>query len=325
MKRLIQRAAAAAMLYSITFTGAAFAQQTYPSKPIRFVVPYPPGGGTDILSRLVTAKMTETIGWQFVVDNRSGAGGNIGIEAAVKAAPDGYTIVMGQTSNLAINPALHRKLPYDSLKDLAPVTLVSSIPIAVMVAAKAPYPSFGDLVKVANAKPDQLVFASPGNGSVAHLTGELLQRTAGIKYIHVPYKGAAQAFPDLLGGRANFFLASVETAMPQVKAGTIRVLAVTSARRSPSLPDVPTVAESGYKGFESSTWFGVLAPTGTPEPIITRLSAEIERVLQMPDVRDRMVDGGGGVKTGPKEFAALLKADHAKWARIVKESGAKVD
>ena len=244
---------------------------------------------------------------------------------AANSAPDGYTLVMGQTSNLAVNPSLYSKLPYQPLRDFAPVSLVSMIPITVMIAAKAPYKSIADLVGAAKAKPGQVTFASTGNGTIGHLTGELLQRVAGVKFIHVPYKGASQAFPDLLGGRVDFFLASLETAIPQVKAGTIRALAVTSAQRAPALPDVPTVAESGYKGFDANTWTGVLVAARTPQPIIARLNTEITRILDLPDMRARLATGGAPVQTGPKAFAALLKADTEKWARIVKEAGVKVE
>jgi tripartite-type tricarboxylate transporter receptor subunit TctC len=316
---------AAAALFSLVCAGHAYSQSDYPSKPIRFIVPFPPGGGTDIVSRLVTSKMTETLGWRVVVDNRSGAGGSVGMEVAANSAPDGYTLVMGQTSNLAVNPSLYSKLPYQPLRDFAPVSLVSMIPITVMIAAKAPYKSIADLVSAAKAKPGQVTFASTGNGTIGHLTGELLQRVAGIKFIHVPYKGASQAFPDLLGGRLDFFLASLESALPQVKAGTIRALAVTSAQRAPALPDVPTVAESGYKGFDANTWTGVLVAARTPQPIIARLNTEITRILDLPDMRARLATGGAPVQTGPKAFAALLKADTEKWARIVKEAGVKVE
>jgi tripartite-type tricarboxylate transporter receptor subunit TctC len=307
------------------YAGGAIAQAGYPAKPIRFIVPFPPGGGTDILSRLVTNKLTERLGWQIVVDNKPGAGGNIGVDLAAKSNADGYTLVMGQTSNLAINPTLYSKLPYDSLRDFAPITLVSNVPLAVTVASKSQHASLASLVAAAKAKPDQLVFASPGNGTVAHLTGEMLQHAAGVKFIHVPYKGASQAIPDLIGGRVNFYVSSLETAMPQVKGGNIRAIALTSVKRSPSLPDVPTVTESGYKGFEASTWFGILAPAGTPDAIIARLNQEITKVLQLPEVRDKMVDGGGDITTGPAAFAALLKTDLPKWSRIVKQSGAKID
>ncbi len=297
----------------------------YPSKPIRFIVPFPPGGGTDIVSRLVVNKMTETLGWKVVVDNRPGAGGNLGMEAAANSAPDGYTLVMGQTSNLAVNPSLYSKLPYSPMRDFAPVSLVSMIPVTVMVVAKAPYKSVADLVNAAKAKPGQITYASTGNGTIGHLTGELLQRLAGVKFIHVPYKGAAQAFPDLLGGRIDYFLASLETAIPQVKAGTIRAIAVTSSQRAPVLPDVPTVAEAGYKGFEANTWTGVLVAARTPQPIIDRLNKEIARILDLPDMRERLNTGGTPVQTGPKAFAALLKADTEKWAKIVKDAGLKVE
>src|SRR5689334_4383427 len=305
--------------------GPACAQGDYPSKPIRFIVPFPPGGGTDIVSRLVTGKMTDTLGWRIVIDNRAGAGGSIGMEAAANSAPDGYTLVMGQTSNLAVNPSLYSKLPYSPMRDFAPVSLVSMIPVTLMVMAKSPFKSVGDLVSAAKARPGQVTYASTGNGTIGHLSGELLQRQAGVKFIHVPYKGAAQAFPDLLGGRLDVFLASLETAIPQVKAGTIRAIAVTSSQRAPVLPDVPTVAESGYKGFESYTWTGVLVAARTPQPIIERLNKEIARILDMPDMQERLNTGGNPVATGPKAFAALLKADTEKWARIVKDAGLKVE
>jgi tripartite-type tricarboxylate transporter receptor subunit TctC len=323
MKRAFRLAAA--MLLSLACAGQAHSQADYPTKPIRFIVPFPPGGGTDIVSRLVTNKMAEVLGWKFVVDNRSGAGGSVGMEVAANSVPDGYTLVMGQTSNLAINPSLYARLPYVPLRDFAPVSLVSMIPITVMVSTKAPYKSLGDLISAAKAKPDQVTYASTGNGTVGHLTGELFQRMTGVKFIHVPYKGASQVFPDLLGGRVNFFLASLESAIPQVKAGTIRALAVTSAQRAPALPDVPTVADSGYKGFEANTWTGVLAPAKTPKPIIARLSAEITRILNLPDMRERLATGGSPVQAGPAAFTALLKADSEKWGRIVKEAGVKVE
>jgi tripartite-type tricarboxylate transporter receptor subunit TctC len=320
-----QRAATAALIACALAGGPASAQDKYPGKPIRFIVPFPPGGGTDILSRIVTNKLAETLGWQIVVDNRPGAGGNLGVDAAAKAPADGYTLVMGQTSNLAINPTLYSKLPYDPVRDLAPITLVSAVPIAIVVSGKSSYKTLGDIVAAAKAKPGQLIFASPGNGTVAHLTGVLFQQTAGIKYIHVPYKGAAQALPDLIGGRVDFYLASLESAMAQMKAGAIRGVGITSLKRSPSASDVPTVAESGYKNFEATTWFGILAPARTPQPIIEQLNREITRVLALPDVRDKMVDGGGGVPTGPRAFAELIKSDLTKWGRIVKEAGAKAD
>ena len=324
MKRLIQIALAACLTFAAL--GGVFAQSNYPTKPIRLIVPFPPGGGTDILARLIGNKLTETAGWQIVVDNRGGAGGNIGLQAAAQAAPDGYTMVMGQTSNLAINPSLYSKLPYDPVRDFVPVSLVSASPVVLVVSSKSPYKSLADFVAAAKAKPGQLTFGSPGNGTVSHLTGELFQRTAGIKFIHIPYKGAAQALPDLLGGRIDLYAGSLETAMPHMKAGTIRALAVTSLQRASVAPEVPTVAESGYKGFEATTWFGLLVAKGTPQPIVNRLTTEITKVLQLPDIKQRMASTGGlPVKTGPQEFAAVLKSDIQRWSRIVKESGVKVD
>lgn len=302
---------------SVPALGAA----AYPEKPIRCIVPFPPGGGTDILARLVALELTKSLGWQFVFDNRPGAAGNIGLDLAAKAAPDGYTIVVGQTSNLAVNPNLYAKLPYDSLRDFAPISLLSSMPIAIMVPAKSPYQKLSELIEAAKAKPGELTLASTGNGTIGHLSGELLQRAAGVKMTHVPYKGAAVAFPDLISGRITMFHASVETAVPQVNAGTIRVLAVTSANRVPVLKNVPTVAEFGIKGVEASTWFGYLAPAKTPKEIVTRLSAEVSRVLGRPEVRERLASAGEQITPGPEAFAAVLKADIAKWGRVIKETG----
>ena len=317
---------AAAALAAVACSGVASAQGAYPTKPIRMIVPFPPGGGTDILSRLVATRLTESVGWQIVVDNRGGAGGNIGLDAAAKAAPDGYTMVMGQTSNLTINPSLYGKLPYDPLRDFTPVSVVASSPIAFMVLAKGPYQKFSDLIGAAKAKPGEVTFATTGNGTVGHLTGELIQRIAGVKYVHVPYKGSAQAFPDLLGGRVGFFLASLETAIPQMKAGTIRTLAITSAQRVPALPELPTVAESGYPGFETTTWYGILVPKGTPPGIVARLSAEIVKVLESPAVKERMAaNGGATVKPGPAAFDALLKSELSKWSRVIKEANVKIE
>jgi tripartite-type tricarboxylate transporter receptor subunit TctC len=324
MKSFVACATAAWCCATVYAAGAA-APAAYPDKPIRLIVPFPPGGGTDILARMVAHKLTEGLGWHFVFDNRPGAAGNLGLDLAAKAVPDGYTMVIGQTSNLAVNPNLYAKLPYDSMRDFAPVSLISSMPVALMVWAKSPYHKLGDLIEAAKTRPAELTFATTGNGTIGHLSGELLQRAAGVKFIHVPYKGAAVAFPDLLGGRITVFNASVETALPQVQGGTIRVLAVTSAKRVPALKNVPTVAESGYRGVEASTWFGFLMPARTPEAIVARMSAETTRVLNRPDMRERLSSTGEQVTPGPQAFAALLKADLAKWGNIVRETGLKVE
>ena len=303
----------------------AVAQTGYPTKPIRFIVPFPPGGGTDIVTRLVANKLNETHGWQFVVDNRSGAGGSIGLEVAARAAPDGYTIVTGQTSNLTINPALYSRLGYDSFRDFAPVTLMASSPVVVVVGAKASYKSIADLIEAAKARPDQVTYATSGNGGTGHLTSELLQRAASVKLVHVPYKGATQVMPDLISGRLNVFFTTLEAAAPQLKAGTIRLLAVTSGKRVPSMPDAPTIAESGYKGLEATNWHGAFVPARTPAAIITRLSSEITRAVNAPDVQQKLAGGAGPIEAGPAALAAQLKADYDRWGRIVREAGIKAE
>jgi tripartite-type tricarboxylate transporter receptor subunit TctC len=302
------------------------AAQGYPAKPIRFIVPFPPGGGTDIVARTVATRLTETKKWAIVLENKPGAGGNLGIEQAVKSPADGYTMVIGQTSNLAINPTLHRNLSYDPLRDLAPVALMVSAPIILVTSDKRPFKSVAEVVAAAKAKPGQLSYASPGNGTVAHLTAELFQRAAGIQLSHIPYKGASQAMTDLMGGQVDLYLSSVPSAIAQIKGGKLRALAVTGAKRSAELPEVPAIAESDYKGFEVTTWYGLLLPAGTPEPIVKLLNGEVNQVLRLPEVRSRLAAEGGDVLGGtPGEFAAVLKADLARWGGIVKQSGAKVD
>jgi tripartite-type tricarboxylate transporter receptor subunit TctC len=318
-------ATASVSLALALFAGAATAQ-AYPAKPIRMIVPFPPGGGTDIAARTIANKLSDSVKWIFVVENKPGAGGNLGVEQAVKSPADGYTLVIGQTSNLAINPTLYVKLPYDPLRDLSPVALIVSAPVVFVVAANSRYASLGDLLAAAKADPGGVTFASPGNGTVSHLTGELLQRAAGVKLTHVPYKGASQALTDTLGGQVQSFMSSVPSALSQIKAGRLRAIAVTSAKRAPELPEVPTIAESGYKGFEASTWYGLLAPAGTPAGIVARLNAEVNRALGTPEVRQRLaVEGGEALGGSPEQFASFLAAEHAKWGRVVKESGARAE
>jgi len=302
------------------------AAQDYPTKPIRFIVPFPAGGGTDIFSREIAHKLSETLKWVVVIDNKPGAGGNIGMDAVAKAPPDGYTIGMGQTSNMAINPTLYTKLPYDPRKDLAPIALVADAPLVLVVPASSPFKTLADLVEAAKKKPGEITFGSPGNGTVAHLTGELLQSAAGIKLSHIPYKGSAQAITDLMGGQVQSYMSSIPTALSHIKGGKLRAIAVTSAKRVPTLPDVPTVGEAGYKGFDANTWFGIVAPAGTPPAIVNKLNAEINRVLKSPDIRDKFAAEGGGALGGtPQEFAAVLKADYGKWGKVVKDANIKLD
>jgi tripartite-type tricarboxylate transporter receptor subunit TctC len=305
--------------------GPGFASDAYPAKPIRLIVPFPPGGGTDAIARDVANELTTTLKWNFVVENRPGSGGNIGVDAAAKSAPDGYTIVLGQTSNLAINPTLYGHLPYDPLKDLTPVALVASAPLVFVVKADSPYKNLADLVAAAKAKPGTLNFASPGNGTVTHLTGELLQKEAGVTFTHVPYKGGSMALTDLLGGRVQIYAGSVPTLLGHIKSGQLRAIVVTSAQRDPNLPQVPTVGET-YKGFEAVTWFGFVAPAGTPQPIVAKLNAEINKALKTPELKKRLNDEGATVLGGsPEQFGTLIKSEIAKWAPVVKASGAHID
>lgn len=305
---------------------ASHAADPYPARPIRLIVPFPPAGGTDIMSRVVANKLAEMTSWSIVVENHPGAGGNIGVSLAAKAPNDGYTIVMGQTSNLAINPTLYKHLPYEPAKDFSPITTIASAPLVLVVAADSPYKTLGDIIDAAKKEPGKLSFASPGNGTVAHMTIEMLQKSAGVKFSHVPYKGSAQAITDLIGGYVKVFMSSVPTAISQIKSGRMRAIAVTSAGRSNDLPDVPTINEAGYKGFDAATWFGLLAPKGTPADVIALLNGKVNQVLKMPDVRKRIeLEGASVLGSTPQQFESLLKTDMVKWGQVVRESGAQVD
>jgi tripartite-type tricarboxylate transporter receptor subunit TctC len=303
----------------------AFAQ-AWPAKPIRVIVPFPPGGGTDIIAREVTQKVAGSTGWTFVIENKPGAGGNLGVDAAAKSPADGYTIVLGQTSNLAINPTLYAKMPYDSQKDLLPIVRVADAPLVMVTGTTSPYKTLADAVNAAKAKPGAVNFASPGNGTVAHLTSELFQKAASIKTQHVPYKGAAQALTDVISGTVELYMSSVPTLLGQIKQGKLRPLAVTSANRVDDLPNVPTINESGYKGFDAVTWFGFLAPAGTPKDVVTKLNTEFNKALQQPDLRKKLGDEGADAVGGtPEQFAALIKEEIPRWGKVVKDSGARID
>jgi len=297
----------------------------YPEKPIRLIVPFPPGGGTDILARVVGQKIGDSMKSPVVIENRAGAGGNIGVSATTKLPADGYSLVMGQTSNLAISPSLYKKLDYDPVKDLTPVALVGEGPVAIVVPTNSKYKTLADLVAAAKAKPGSVTMATPGNGTVAHLSGVQLMNVSGAKFEHVPYKGASAELPDLLTGRVDFYMSSVPTVQGLISNGQVRALAVTSQKRSPVLPNVPAVAET-YKGFDAVTWFGILAPAGTPQPVVARLNAEINKALKDPGVRKTIETDGGQVLGGtPEQFAARLKSEIATWAVVVKASGATID
>lgn len=299
-----------------TLCANAFSQSAYPDKPIKFIVPFPPGGGTDIIARVLSDKLTATLGWKIVVENKPGAGGTVGLDAAAKSAPDGYTMVIGQTSNMSIAPSLMPGLPYDPVKDFVPVTLVSAAPMAIVVGADSPIKTFADLVKMAKAEPGKLLFASSGHATVGHLGGEYLKRTLGVNYKHVSYKGFAQALPDVISGRTHFLIGSVESVSGPVESGQLRAIGVTSTKRVKAWPNVPTVAESGYPDFSALTWFGIAVPAGTPEPIVSRLNTEIVKVLQAPDVKEKI---DTQVTTGSAAFASAIKSDRDKWAKVTAE------
>jgi len=299
---------------------------SYPSKPIRLIVPFPPGGGTDVLAREAANKVATDNGWNIVTENRPGSGGNIGVDAVVKAAPDGYTIVLGQTSNLAINPTLYPELPYDPEKDLTPVGLIASAPLVLAVSADSPYKTLADLVKAAKADPGALNCGTSGNGTVSHLASEKLQKASGIKFTHIPYKGAAQGANDVIGGQIEMYMSSVPTLIGHIRSGRLRGLAVTSLERSNDLPDVPTVAESGYAGFEAVTWFGLAAPAGTPPEVVGTLNAAFNKALADKDLERKFEIQGAKALTDTSEaFGRLIHDDRVRWAEIIKESGAHID
>jgi tripartite-type tricarboxylate transporter receptor subunit TctC len=312
-------------LAAATLSTGALAQ-AWPTKAIRVVVPFPPGGGTDIIARQVTQTVAANTGWLFVIDNKPGAGGNLGVDTVAKSPADGYTLVLGQTSNLAINPTLYAKLPYDAQKDLAPIVLAANAPLVMVTGVNSPFKTLADAVNAAKAKPGVVNFASPGNGTVAHLTAELFQKAAGVKTQHIPYKGAAQALTDVVGGSVELYMSAVPTLLGHIKQGKLRALAVTSAKRVDDLPNTPTINESGYAGFDAVTWFGFLAPAGTPKEVISLLNAEFNKALHQPALRKKLDDEGATAAGGTAEqFAALIRLDGQRWAKVVKDSGARVD
>jgi tripartite-type tricarboxylate transporter receptor subunit TctC len=314
---------AALALAAAPFLASNVFAQAWPAKPIRVVVPFPAGGGTDILTREITAKMP---GYNFVIENRPGAGGNLGVDAAAKASADGYTLVMGQTSNLAINPTLYAHLPYDPVKDLTPIGLVASSPLLIVASANSPFHTLADVVKEAKAHPGSINFASSGNGTVAHLATVELQKQAGIKLTHVPYKGASQGATDVISGAVQLYVSSVPTLIGHIRSGKMRALAVTSAKRVGDLPNVPTVAESGYKGFEAVTWFGILGPAHLPRDMVVKLNADIDKALKDPELKTQFDAQGADALGGtPERFAKLIRDDLGRWGTVVRASGARID
>ena len=296
----------------------------YPSKPIRIIVPFAPGGGTDLTARLLGQKITERWGQNFVVDTRPGAATIVGTEIASHALPDGYTLLM-ITTTFAINPSLYKKLPYDPLKDFTPITQLNSQPNVVVVNTSFQASSVKDLIALAKAKPGELTFASPGAGSAPHLSAELFQRMAGLKMTHVPYKGIPPAVTDILGGRVSMLFTTTISAAPHIKSGKLKALALTSAKRLPSMPDVPTIGET-IPGYQAEAFQGIVAPAGVPRPIVDKIAAEIVALVRLPDVAERFAaDGATPVGTTPQQFAAFLKSEMAKWGKVIKEAGIQLE
>jgi tripartite-type tricarboxylate transporter receptor subunit TctC len=315
----------AAALATLTPQAGA-AADAYPAKPIRFVVAFPPGGGTDIIARSIAQKLSDRLAQQVVVDNRPGAGGNIGTDIVAKAAPDGYTMLMGSAGPLAINASLFASMPFDPVRDLAPVTLAASTPNVLVVHPSLEAATVKELIALARAHPGGINFASSGHGTPAHLAGELFNSMAGVKLVHVPYKGAAPALADLLGGQVQLMFSTMPPALPHVKDGKLRALAVTSAKRSPAVPDLPTVDEIALPGFEANTWHGVVVPARTPAAIVARLNREIVAILHLPDVVERFSSQGAeALGSTPEEFAAYIRSETLKWAKVVRDSGAKAE
>jgi tripartite-type tricarboxylate transporter receptor subunit TctC len=318
-------AALAALMFAVP--AAAQDASGYPARTIRIVVPFPPGGVTDRLARTVAQKMQEQWSQPVVVDNRPGASGMIAAEQVIKSPPDGYTLMMGHIGTHAINVSLFSRLPYDPVKDFAPVSLLVSVPNILLVHPSVPANSVGELVALARAKPGTLNFASPGSGTSGHMSAELFKSLAGVEIVHIPYKGPGPALQDLLAGQVNMLFDTVASSMPQVRAGKLKGLAVTTTTRSAIAPDVPTMVEAGVAGYEIAPWFAAYAPAGTPVPVIDKLNAEMRRILALPDVRTAFVDQQGMtiVASSPAELGAHTQREIAKWAKVVQATGAKAD
>ena len=307
---------------SIAFVHA----QNYPTRPLRLIVPTAPGGGTDFTGRLVAAKLSESLGQQVVVENRGGGGGSVGADNAAKSTPDGYTLLLGSIATHAVNPALYKQLPYDHIKDFAPVSLIGTVPNALVVHPSVPVKSMQEFIAYAKANPGKINYGSSGVGSPPHLSMELLRSMTGINLVHVPYKGAGPALADLLGGQVQAMCTSLAGLINFIKSGRVRALGVTTAKRNPQLPDVPTIVESGVPGYEVTIWYAVFAPVATPKAIVQKLNAEMVKALNSPEMKERMaLQGMDPAPSTPAELAAFVKIETAKWAKAAKDSGATAE
>jgi len=312
--------------FAVALGAAAAAAQEWPAKPVRFIVPFPPGGSVDPLARLIGVKLTESLKHQFLVENKPGASGSIGTAQAAKSPPDGYTFVFVFDTH-AVNPSLIPNLQFDTVKDLAPVMLVGTAPMAIATQAAKPYRNFGDVVTAAKAKPDAITFGSIGNGSLGHLTMILVQQAAGVKLVHVPYKGGGPMTQDAIGGQVDLAIGSVAVIAPHVKGGKLRAIAVTGDQRSPSMPEVPALAEQGFKGFSALAWWGIFAPAGTPKPILDKFHGELAKALNQPDVRKTLTEtlGMDLQASTPEALQKFLAAEMARWGKVVKDNGIRPD
>jgi tripartite-type tricarboxylate transporter receptor subunit TctC len=314
-----------AFLILLCVPGLAQAQDAYPSRPLRLILPFPPGGGTDILGRLVAERLSARLGQPVVTDNRGGAGGNLGAEAAARAAPDGYTLLLAAPT-LAISPSLYAKLSYDPVKDLAPISLVATVPNVLVTHPSVPASTLQEFIALAKAKPGELNFGSGGSGTSNHLGGELFNSVAGVKLVHVPYKGVNLAMNDAMAGNVQLVIIGIPAAAPQIKAGKLRALAVVAPQRSPTLPDVPTATEAGLPDFDVTTWYGLLAPAATPRPIIARLNAEILLTMREPELNERLAAMAvDPVTSTPEEFAIYIRQETEKWGAVVRKAGLRAD
>ncbi|TMH89866.1 MAG: tripartite tricarboxylate transporter substrate binding protein [Betaproteobacteria bacterium] len=316
-----RRGGLAAFFLAALVSSFAYAQ-TYPSRPIRLIVPFPPGGSTDILARALAQKLSEGLAQSVLIDNRPGAGGSIGSEAAAKAAPDGHTLMMGHLGTLAVNPAIYKNLPYDPVKSFAPVSLMAIVPSVLVVNPRVPAASAAELIAYARANPGKLTYGSAGAGSTSHLTTEYFKLATGTDVLHVPYKGVGPMLTDLISGQLSMGINGAPAVMAHVNSGRLRALAVTGAKRLPSLPQIPTLDESGVKGFDASGWYGIVAPAGTPGGIVAKLNAEIRRIMQTPELRARLDTEGAIPAAGsPEEFAAFIVSEIARWGAVLKRAG----
>jgi tripartite-type tricarboxylate transporter receptor subunit TctC len=316
-------------LFWAVFSGPALSENdahAYPDRPVRWIVPFAPSGPTDLMSRAVADKLSQRLGQQFVVDNRSGAGGNIGAELVSKSSPDGYTLMIGHVGTHAINVTLYPRVGFDPVRDFTPISLIATLPLALVIHPAVPAKDVKELIAYAKAHPGQVNFASAGNGGPTHLTGELLKTSALIDIVHVPYKGNAAALVDLVAGRVQIMFSNMLTSMPHVRAGKLRAIGISSPTRSPQAADLPTIAESGLPGFSAVPWYGALGPAGLPRPIVNKVNSEITRALAQFDMQERFVAQGIDLQSSsPEHFGALIKSEVVKWRKVVRDAGVKVD